>query len=157
MPPRNTIDNVLYPLIIQENGCWIWPGQENGKGYGLVRFNLIKKSVHRVVYTHFRGIIPAGMQLDHLCRNRACANPWHLEPVTAQENCLRGNGPAAVQARQTHCKRGHELSGENLYVFPCGRRRLCRACSRAWEQVNRRKSHEVVDAVETPAATTGAG
>lgn len=73
------------------------------------------------------GPIPEGMDLDHTCRNRGCVNPEHLEPVTTQVNTLRGIGPTAENARKTHCKHGHPLEGDNLYVDPEGKRK-CRAC-----------------------------
>lgn len=85
--------------------------------------------VHRKVYELLVGPIPDGMTIDHLCRNRKCCNPDHLEVVTMRENVLRGTGPTAEKYRQTHCIRGHLLSGDNLYITPQGRRE-CRECCR---------------------------
>jgi hypothetical protein len=70
------------------------------------------------------------LTLDHLCRNKACVNPAHLEPVTNRENVLRGVGLSAENARKTHCKRGHPLSGDNVVVSKGGRKRRCVACER---------------------------
>lgn len=82
-----------------------------------------------VTFEMMRGGIPEGLTLDHLCRVRRCVNPSHLEPVTNRENILRGNGATAINARKTHCKRGHSL--ENAYVSRNERRtyRVCRVCA----------------------------
>lgn len=78
-----------------------------------------------------KGPIPEGLVIDHLCRNRGCVNPDHLEAVTQRENILRGEGLAAANARKTHCPKGHPYSGENLYVVPSSGRRQCRICADA--------------------------
>jgi hypothetical protein len=86
---------------------------------------------HRASYETFRGEISAGMTIDHLCRVRRCINPAHLEVVTAYENVMRGEGPTARQRRQTHCKRGHPLTEDNLIGFPGTRtKRDCKLCHR---------------------------
>lgn len=108
--------------------CWIWTGAKK-RGYG----TLDQVGSHRLAYLHFRGPIPTGLILDHLCRVRNCVNPWHLEAVTHKENILRGVGLAAINAKKTACKRGHPFTPDNIY----GRRgwRQCRECSRiAWRQ-----------------------
>jgi hypothetical protein len=110
-----------------EGGCLVWTGQPDN-GYG--RFWLQGRCAlaHRVAWQIAGRSIPEGQQLDHLCRNRACVNVDHLEPVTIAENVLRGTGRSAVNARRTHCVNGHQLAGENLYVNRG--RRLCNACAR---------------------------
>lgn len=105
-------------------GCWEWTGAKNAGGYGVCR----GQQAHRASYELLVGPIPAGLQLDHLCRNRACVNPDHLEPVTRKVNILRGEGVAAKNARKTHCLNGHELTGHNLIQHKGGRE--CRACAR---------------------------
>lgn len=111
-------------------GCWPWIGNINpSTGYG--RFWIHRRcfGAHRIAYELGKGAIKPGMTIDHLCRNRKCVNPEHLEQVTNRVNVLRGEGLAAQQARKTHCVRGHELSGENLSVHKDGKR-YCRECGR---------------------------
>ena len=114
-----------------DNGCIEWTGWTNGDGYGQMyeegHHGRITR-IHRWSYEQFVGPIPDGMQIDHLCRNRPCVRPSHLEPVTSRENTLRGEGIAARRAAQTHCKRGHEFTPENTRVD--GTSRVCRACAR---------------------------
>jgi|SRR5690554_866218 len=117
--------------IEQETGCWVWIGAAQSNGYG--RFWDGEKSnyAHRVMYELFNGPIQASMDLDHLCRNRRCVNPLHLEQVTRSENLKRGltgeNIAAPLRAR-THCPQGHEYSEENTRRY--AGRRVCRACCR---------------------------
>jgi len=81
------------------------------------------------MYEHFVGPIPDGFHIDHLCRNRACANPAHLEAVPPRVNILRGVGMSAIHARQTHCVNGHPFDAENTLILPDGER-CCRTCNR---------------------------
>lgn len=109
--------------------CWNWAGGKSG-GYGYFRLVPSRNMVpaHRVAYELVVGPIPEGLTIDHLCRNRACVNPAHMEPVTLRENLMRGDTLAAANTRKTHCLRGHEFDAENTQ-FHRGSRR-CRACSR---------------------------
>jgi hypothetical protein len=134
--PRSKLDPVERFWVNVErvpSGCLIWTGEINNDGYGNIWDGVRGKRIgaHVFSYLAFVGPIPDGLEIDHTCRVRSCVEPSHLEAVTHHVNVLRGNAPAAFNARKTHCKRGHELSGTNLYVFPDGRRRRCRACRRA--------------------------
>ena len=125
--------------------CWPWIGGIDKQGYGRLSAPRTPRSklwtpllAHRYSYEYFIGPIPFGLVLDHKCRNRCCVNPKHLDPVTNGVNTLRGNGPAAMNARKTHCKRGHSLSGSNVRIatFKNGKKsRICRKCM-AWHMRN---------------------
>jgi hypothetical protein len=111
------------------NGCWTWIGTIARTGYGTFSAHSKTHVAHRWTYERLIGPIPAGFHLDHLCRNRACVNPQHLDIVTPRENVMRGMSPSAVIRRQAICKRGHELVGENIYVPPKKpQHRQCRTC-----------------------------
>ena len=140
----NTIDDVLLDIVLlpapddvsgryetcPSTGCWEHPAKPDRDGYRSIGFAGKRHKLHRFVYEHFRGTIPSGLDIDHLCRNCGCCNPDHLEPVTGRVNTLRGDTPPGRNAAKTHCLRGHVLSGENLYVSPKGAR-YCRECDRA--------------------------
>lgn len=110
------------------SGCWLWIGG-TALGYGRIRVDGSFKMAHRLSYERFVGPIPESMHLDHLCRTPACINPEHLEPVTSRENTMRGIGPTAVNARKTHCIRGHEFNEANTYLTKKGQR-YCRPCQK---------------------------
>lgn len=106
--------------------CWRWTLKLD-RGYGRCSIRGHTFRAHRVAFILERGEIPGDLVLDHLCRNRACVNPWHLEPVDIKTNVMRGVNHVAIQAKQTTCKRGHPLSGTNLRISPRGFR-VCRSC-----------------------------
>jgi hypothetical protein len=108
--------------------CVVYTGSSM-RGYRQVREGARKTLVHRLMWEWLVGPIPDGMTLDHLCRNKACWWPDHLEPVSHRVNVLRGNAPMALHARKTHCHKGHEFDEENTYISPRGHR-VCRTCKR---------------------------
>jgi len=127
-------------FVAAPNGCWVWTGFIDRHGYGRFRVEgRVGKTLfaHRVSYELFVGPIPAGLQIDHLCRNHPCVNPRHLEPVTQKENCLRGESPFARNFRKTACINGHPFSEENTYARKRGGRD-CKTCNR----LNRRRRDE---------------
>ena len=111
------------------DACWEWTAGTNEMGYGLMRAAGDRLLAHRISYTYWRGQIPDGLSLDHLCRNRRCVNPAHLEATTHRTNILRGVGFTAQHARKDECIHGHPLSGDNLWIDSRGSR-VCRECNR---------------------------
>ena len=127
----DTLDRVLGRCVETEAGCWEYTGMIHD-GYGVLGATPAEgtRRVHRIVWIRLRGPVPDGLVLDHLCRNRACCNPEHMEPVPQGENIRRGMTGAAASARhakRTHCARGHAFTEGNTYRRQDGRR--CRTCS----------------------------
>lgn len=126
--------------------CWDWPGHTTHDGYGRTHVGNGKKygrrvATHRHAYELLVGPIPTGMHLDHLCRNRRCMNPRHLQPVLPGENNARGDSPSATNARKTHCVHGHPLTPDNVYIGRTRGRtpeRRCKTCCAL--QFQRRKA-----------------
>jgi hypothetical protein len=113
------------------NACWLWTAALNTKGYGSFKGDdETTVRAHRFIYELLVGPVPEGLELDHLCRNRVCVNPAHLEPVDHRENTLRGVGFGGKNARKTHCPQGHPYEGDNLIVEATTGRRRCRICTR---------------------------
>lgn len=121
-----------------EDECWTWQGAQMSGGYGIIQIAGAAKLTHRVSHEVFKGPIPEGLHIDHLCRTRLCINPAHLEAVTNVENIMRGEGFFAKNARVTHCPKGHPYAGENLLLTPEGYR-LCRQCKRESKRVWQRE------------------
>lgn len=111
------------------NDCWNWMCSTLPNGYGqAIHAAFATTLAHRIAYELVVGQIPDGMQLDHLCRNHRCVNPAHLEPVSARENVLRGVGVCSINAKKTHCPKGHEYTPENTKLTHIGGRG-CKACA----------------------------
>ena len=127
MHPPHVAERALSRVTVDGRGCWVFPGV-NGQGYGQINDKGKVWRVHRLVRLHLVGPLTPGLQLDHLCRNRACCNPDHLEEVDARTNNLRGESMAAYHARQTHCVSGHEFTPENTSIIQ-GKVRRCKQCA----------------------------
>lgn len=136
---KNNLEGVknrfLQKIVInKKTKCWEWTAHKSKLGYGVMRYGpraLGVREAHIIAYEIFTGPVPEGKELDHLCRNRGCVNPSHLEPVTHHENMRRGH-----HATKTHCKNGHEFDEKNTLIGKNGRRH-CRKCADA-----RRKKHK---------------
>ena len=137
---ERTLHRLLAKIEKQDDGCWRWVGA-TANGYGVTK---VSESpvwvVHKILYEHYKGLVPKGRELDHTCRtkedgHRWCCNPDHVEPVTPTENQARGlNGKL-----KTHCKNGHDYTEENVYLDQRGRRN-CRICQGLKYEKNLKKA-----------------
>lgn len=118
-----------FRVVDETTGCWNWALSTNRWGYGQVGCMGKKMSAHRLFYEFYRGRVSGGLQLDHLCRNRRCVNPAHLEAVPQRVNILRGVGGPAVNFAKTACAHGHPFDERNTHVTQSGTRR-CRVCNK---------------------------
>ena len=121
-------DRFWSKVLRRDQGCWEWLGYHDANGYGKFAVRGFGRYAHRLIYELLTGPIPEGLELDHLCRNPRCIRPDHLEAVTHRENLMRGVGPAAQNARKTHCVNGHEFTPENIYWRGDGKGKQCRQC-----------------------------
>jgi len=140
---KSPIERFLPKIKINDNGCWEWTDGTNHHGYG--GFNVNNKAIlsHRFIYEYYHGMICPDLTIDHLCRNRKCVNPLHLEQVSMKINNERGMSPSGINSRKTHCIRGHQFTEENT-IKGKGRRR-CKICTvvsnRLSKQTNRIKNN----------------
>lgn len=131
-PPRAELDRFLDKFTIGDD-CWEWTAGTLSKGYGsFMREDQTTVGAHVFAYETFVGPIPEGMEPDHLCRNRLCVRPGHLEAVTRRENVRRGDSPAGINARRDECVNEHPFDEVNTYIRPNGNRacRICRTAAR---------------------------
>jgi hypothetical protein len=117
------------------SGCWLWSAAKRIGGYGVTSWNNRSRAAHRLAWEAMVGPIPSGMLIHHKCNNPSCVNPEHLEPTSFRVHnlVLSPTNITAINSQLTHCKRGHELSGENVYVYPGLQKRRCKTCYDAWQ------------------------
>lgn len=125
----------FWKYVKKTESCWMWTGEVTPNGYGTLSCRGHNRMAHRISFELFVGPIPDRMNIDHLCRNRICVNPSHLEPVTHRENVLRGIGLCATNAKKTCCKRGHDLSAAHI---ESNGRRSCTKCKSELQRIRRR-------------------
>jgi hypothetical protein len=129
----------FWARVDKTDGCWSWMGRKDREGYGRFDAGGQNKLAHRFAYEAMIGEIPRDLTIDHLCRNRECVNPTHMEPVTSEENVRR----AASNPGRTHCINGHERTPENRYRRPG--LSYCKPCNRIyaarWRQMRRLKQN----------------
>jgi len=124
--PRIAPETRFFRFVTEDGGCWTWTGTKNG-GYGQFWDGFGRVYAHRWVYEFFVAPIPDGLTIDHLCRNRACVRPDHLDPVPMKVNVHRSDAVSVQFIGITHCKHGHEFTETNTIRVPKGRK--CRACA----------------------------
>jgi hypothetical protein len=142
--PKGVIDTAklaakmeLFSIPEPNTGCTLWLKHLAPNGYGTVAVGGRVRYAHRVAFELAKGPIPSGLQIDHLCRVRSCINPQHLEAVTQKVNWFRGFSPPALNAKKTHCRRGHLLDSRH-FVYGKARGRYCSTCNRDREYARTR-------------------
>ena len=128
---KQTLEDRFWNKVQFTTDCWLWQSAKSPGGYGLIKHGDNMVGAHRVSYRIYKGEIPNGLQLDHLCRVRHCVNPAHLEAVTQKENIRRGetgHHDNHSNGKKIICKNGHSFSRENVIYYK--NRRMCRECGR---------------------------
>lgn len=149
--PQSTWDRFNSKLLPGPGDCWAWAGAHFKTGYTLFVMRGSDEKwrpalAHRIAYELYIDLIPDGFQIDHLCRNRGCVNPWHMEAVPQRVNILRSMSPSAIAHREDRCQQGHEFTPENTILRPNRPgKRECRECVRARDRARnkteKRRAH----------------
>lgn len=149
MPAKRDISETLDILSIPEpnTGCWIWMGAVCSDGYGKARRPY--HTAHRMAYVAKYGEVPRGKEIHHTCGTRCCVNPDHLTAVTHAENVgLADYKKNHANACKTHCRNGHALTVENVYVERDSqgnfKRRRCRECQKEAKRKRWQRGGEAV-------------
>lgn len=130
-------------------GCWPWAGAMTRNGYGTFWVGAQCWRAHRYAFSVYRGPIPDGLVIDHLCRNRRCVNPEHLEAVTQSTNLARGDGLVSAQNARTHCPRGHALVPGNLDLTQVkAGKRSCKRCKADAQRARYHRTKPGSDVIE---------
>lgn len=144
MKKEPVLQRLKRKILVDENGCWVWQANKDQKGYGLAFDGTTMRRAHIVFYLLIKGEYEPGLELDHTCRNRACVNPDHLDPVTHQENIRRGQ-TGIVNRSKTHCSKGHEFTPENTYKTALNQRQ-CKQCKRDIRTFYGKKNRDLLNA-----------
>lgn len=132
---RPVLARLFEQVVIRADGCWGWIGHINKYWYARFAIGGVQGQASRRAFELWRHEIPDGMQVDHLCRNRECVNPSHLEIVSPKENTLRGNTLGAMNSAKTECIRGHEFDSTQKQ----GKHRLCQKCQTEQKRLRRQR------------------
>jgi len=127
---KPVLERFLEKISVSDDGCWNWTACKDRYGYGQFSFEGKTKLAHKILYEQYKGKIPKELQIDHLCRNRKCVNPLHLETVPNRENIMRGIGITSINAKKTHCIHGHEFTAQNtiIKIVKNRKQRNCKTC-----------------------------
>jgi len=140
------VEERFFSKVVKTNSCWLWTAYINSDGYGefYVGSHLDGTArmmkAYRWIYEYIKGKVPDGLEIDHLCRNRACVNPSHLEAVTHKINMERGHLTCLRNKLKTHCPQGHEYNSRNTFTDKGGMRH-CRVCDSLRHKATRRHEH----------------
>ena len=132
------IERYLSRIQISNSGCWEWTAGKSSTGYAMFHWDNATRGAYKFIYEFFNGKINPDQEMDHLCKNKVCVNPKHLEAVTRRENCLRGSVGKHNNhhyGKKTHCKRGHPFNKKNTVIVKCitsrnGLGRECMKCNK---------------------------